>query len=73
MNLSQTTIDAQEQKIPDWLSPLDPKVKHRDTTRLQQPNTTRWILEEQSIREWLDRGTFVWLHGAMGIGKTVLV
>jgi hypothetical protein len=73
MNLSQTAMDNQGQKILDWLSHLDPKVKHRDTTRLRQPNTARWILEEQIICEWLDRGTFVWLHGAMGIGKTVLV
>jgi hypothetical protein len=63
----------QDQIILEWLSPLDHKVKHMDTTRLQQPNTTRWFLDEPNIREWLDRGTFVWLHGAMGIGKSVLV
>lgn len=73
INISQTTIQANEHKILDWLSSLDPNSKHRATTHLHQPNTSLWLLEEQSLHEWLGQGTFIWLHGPSGIGKTILM
>lgn len=61
------------QKMLDWLSTLDPTVKHTATTLLKQPGTCEWFLQEQTVCDWLNHGKLFWLHGASGMGKTVLM
>jgi predicted ATPase len=65
--------EIQEQKILDWLSSLDPTVKHTATTLLKQPGIHEWFLQEQNVLDWMNYGKLFWLHGASGMGKTVLM
>jgi flagellar biosynthesis GTPase FlhF len=71
-SFSEMTSDEHDRKTLDWLSNLDPSPKLEANTLLQQPETSRWLLEER-IRDWLHSGSFVRLCGPNGIGKTVLV
>ncbi|KAF2731353.1 hypothetical protein EJ04DRAFT_566899 [Polyplosphaeria fusca] len=65
--------DVENEKILEWLSMLNETVKHMTTTALKQPGTYEWFLKEQRVLDWLSTGTLLWLHGASGVGKTVLV
>lgn len=65
--------EMKEQKVLDWLSTLDPRAKHTATTVLKQPGTYEWFLQEQTFIDWLNHGNLFWLHGASGVGKTVLI
>ena len=65
--------NMEEQKILAWLSTFNPEAKHIATTALQQPGTSDWLLQKQAVITWIDSGDFLWLYGASGTGKTVLV
>jgi ankyrin repeat domain-containing protein 50 len=71
--LVRNTDDFQEQKLLEWLSPLDPIVKHTAATLLKQPGTDEWFLQEKTFLDWLNDGSLLWLHGISGTGKTVLM
>jgi hypothetical protein len=71
--LARNAEEIQEQKMLDWLSPLDPTVKHTASMLLKQPGTDEWFLEEKTFLEWLNDGSLLWLYGASGTGKTVLM
>jgi len=71
--LEHTARNVEERKILDWLSTLDETVKHTNTKVLKQSGTYEWFLKEQRVLNWLDTGTLLWLNGASGAGKTVLV
>jgi hypothetical protein len=73
MELVRDARDMEEKKILDWLSTLDGTVKHNAITILKHPGTYEWFLKEKSVLDWLDTGTLLWMHGASGVGKTVLV
>jgi hypothetical protein len=70
--LARSTDEIQAQKMLDWLSSLDPTVKHTAVTLLKQPGTVEWFLEEKFFLDWLEDGCLFWLHGVSGTGKTVL-
>lgn len=71
--LARNADEIQAQKILDWLSSLDPAVKHTATTLLKQSGTVEWFLQEQAVLDWMSHGKLFWVHGASGTGKTVLV
>jgi len=71
--LARNINGLQEQKILDWLSVLDPTVKHTAITLLKQPGTGEWFLREKPVLDWLHNGELFWLHGISGTGKTVLM
>lgn len=71
--LARNADEMQEQKMLDWLSTLDPTAKHTTATLLQQPGTYGWFLKEQTVLDWLDHGKLLWLNGASGAGKTILM
>ncbi|KAF2827073.1 hypothetical protein CC86DRAFT_416916 [Ophiobolus disseminans] len=64
--------DSNERQMLAWLSPISPIEKHVAATTLVQPGTCDWIFREQAFNQWMDEGKFLWVHGASGIGKTVL-
>ncbi|KAF1982684.1 hypothetical protein K402DRAFT_457189 [Aulographum hederae CBS 113979] len=73
--LARNTKEGEELKILDWLSSLDPLVKHAATTSLKQPGTHEWFLQETLFLDWFDPDKpdrMLWLHGTSGTGKTVL-
>ena len=71
--LVRNADEIQEQKMLDWLSSLDPRVKHAAATLLKQPGTHEWFLKEKSVLDWLSHGNLFWLNGGSGSGKTILM
>ena len=71
--LSQNANEVQEQKLLDWLSVLNPSMKHAAISCQKQPGTGEWLLQEQTFLNWVDHGRAFWLQGTCGTGKTVLM
>ena len=73
VGLMRLSLDADEQKMLDWLSVLNPTSRQTAVTRLQQPGTVDWFLCDQTMQDWFTNGGFLWLNGSSGTGKTVLM
>lgn len=68
------TSESQDEKILEWLSPLDPWVRHRKACDLYQDGTLDWFLRHRTFQSWRDGTTNVlWCPGSMGTGKTILI
>ncbi|KAH0559215.1 hypothetical protein GP486_004272 [Trichoglossum hirsutum] len=53
----------------------DTSIKHKSACRSRTRETGLWLTEQsEDFRKWMlgDTGTFFWLHGIAGCGKTVL-
>ncbi|KAF7347065.1 ANK-REP-REGION domain-containing protein [Mycena venus] len=61
-------------KIVDWLKPLDMETSLHSILQLRQPGTCQWVLEHQIFAAWKESssGSFLWLSGIPGNGKTVI-
>ncbi|KAL1966043.1 hypothetical protein VTN77DRAFT_4983 [Rasamsonia byssochlamydoides] len=56
-----------------WLSAPDPYVNHNKALKQCLAATGRWFLESPQYREWKTKvGSFLWLRGIPGCGKTIL-
>ncbi|KAF2811530.1 HET-domain-containing protein [Mytilinidion resinicola] len=69
----QTPRDARLGKIRQWLSPPDPSLNYEKALKQRQADTGLWFLESDEFAKWkIDTGSFLWLHGIPGCGKTIL-
>lgn len=59
-------------KILKWLSPVDAWGKQYSNFKLHTPGTNTWVLEGSVFREWLRHGSFLWLNGGAGFGKSIM-
>src|SRR5271168_5040350 len=60
-------------KILTWLDKSDPKVNHGDSRRKHEHGTGNWFLESKAFNDWKTTpGSFIWLHGIPGAGKTII-
>ncbi|VDB88233.1 unnamed protein product [Peniophora sp. CBMAI 1063] len=60
-------------EIQKWLSPPDPSENHRRVVASRYEGSGTWMLNSSTFTEWRDGdGSFFWLHGKPGSGKTVL-
>ncbi|KAJ7925528.1 ectomycorrhiza-induced ankyrin-domain/NACHT-domain-containing protein [Mycena leptocephala] len=67
--------DAMDAKLLDkWLKPsVHVADNQRNAENVRHPKTGLWLLERPEFREWIyTPGSFLWLHGMSGSGKTVL-
>ncbi|KAL8870710.1 MAG: hypothetical protein Q9174_003309 [Haloplaca sp. 1 TL-2023] len=66
-----TLSDAQ---IIEWFSPLNQAQKQQDVSKVHQPGSGLWFLQDPVFHQWLasDRKA-LWAHGIPGAGKTVLI
>ncbi|KAJ6780228.1 hypothetical protein PWT90_01955 [Aphanocladium album] len=56
-----------------WLRAPDPSTNLSKARQLYQPGTGQWLLQGDAYRSWKrDPGSFLWLYGIPGCGKTVL-
>ncbi|KAF3250585.1 hypothetical protein TWF128_007440 [Orbilia oligospora] len=59
--------------IKAWLSPSDCSINYNKAIRQRHKGTGSWLLESDNFDKWkTDRNSFLWLHGIMGCGKTIL-
>jgi len=63
------TVAGDRSNILAWLSPLDPKSRHRDIQDRRVENIGEWLLETEEFRSWNSGrggGGFVLLWGSRG-------
>ncbi|KAL6714576.1 hypothetical protein ACLMJK_008001 [Lecanora helva] len=60
-------------KISGWLSPPDPSWNLTSASNQHQIDTGNWLLRSPDFLDWMNTGgSFFWLHGKTGSGKTIL-
>ncbi|KAH8817231.1 hypothetical protein F5884DRAFT_778825 [Xylogone sp. PMI_703] len=61
------------QQIIQWLKASDPQGKHIFNLKKRQPETGNWFIFGKRYEEWFQSpGSFLWLYGIPGSGKTML-
>jgi len=71
-----TYVD-EKAKILNWLSPLQPQVRHNDVSARRQDGLGEWFLQADEFLRWRDgKGesgqTTLFCSGNPGVGKTFL-
>ncbi|KAI7377440.1 hypothetical protein KC328_g14421 [Hortaea werneckii] len=60
-------------RIQRWLSPPDPQLNFRKSLKLRSEDTGKWYLQGTQYEAWkVEGGSFTWLYGSPGTGKTIL-
>lgn len=68
LNVSQSF-----QAIRDWLRPSDPSVNYNKAIQKRHKDSCKWFIECTEFAKWKgSESSFLWLHGMLGCGKTVL-
>ena len=56
-----------------WLEAPDPSTNYNKALKDRNPRTGSWFIKSSTYAEWkAARGSFLWLHGIPGCGKTIL-
>ena len=56
-----------------WLDAADPSTNYNKALKVRNPRTGSWFIESSTYADWkATRGSFLWLHGIPGCGKTIL-
>ena len=79
-NTFNYTVPYDESKVLAWLSPLEPRVRHRDIGAQRVDSIGAWLLETKEFRCWhsgssADRSNHAALfcHGNPGVGKSYIM
>ena len=60
-------------KIIDWLAAPDPSTNYNRALKDRNPKTGLWFIEGSAYIDWKTTpGSFLWLYGTPGCGKTIL-
>ena len=71
------TIADDRSPLLAWLSPLEPRVRHRDIQERRVDNVGEWLLQTDEFRSWHagsgegDKAV-LFCHGGPGVGKTFI-
>ncbi|KAF3253956.1 hypothetical protein TWF192_003474 [Orbilia oligospora] len=72
-SLGNLTTKQHQAAIKAWLSPSDCSTNYNKAIRQRHKGTGSWLLESDNFDKWkTDRNSFLWSHGIMGCGKTIL-
>ena len=73
------TIADDRSQLLAWLSPLEPKIRHRDIQEQRVDNGGEWLMQTEEFRTWRDyRGegegdnAVLFCYGDPGVGKTFI-
>ena len=66
-------IASEHQRIIEWLDAPDPSTNYNRALKIRNPKTGSWFIKSKQFANWnTARGSFIWLHGIPGCGKTIL-
>jgi len=72
-------IHHDESAILEWLSPLEPWVRHRDIAAQRVGNIGAWLLETREFKGWYDGNRenktccpSLFCDGSLGVGKSYI-
>src|ERR1700759_5839998 len=73
------TIADDRSPLLTWLSPLEPKLRHRDIQERRVDNLGEWLLQTEEFRSWHDWSgeaeadkAVLFCYGGPGVGKTFI-
>ena len=73
------TIADDRSQLLTWLSPLEPKLRHRDIQERRVGNVGEWLMETEEFRNWRSWSgegegdkPILFCYGAPGVGKTFI-
>ncbi|KAN0118150.1 hypothetical protein V8E52_005411 [Russula decolorans] len=55
-----------------WLSPSDPSINHNIASKTHHDGTAQWFFQGNIFNQWKSTGSFLWIHGKPGSGKSTL-
>src|SRR5437588_6737503 len=71
------TVADDRSQLLAWLSPLEPRFRHRDVRERRVENVGEWVMQTEEYRRWYDRGgegegdkAVLFCYGDPGVGKT---
>jgi len=76
-NITNITYADEKAKVLNWLSPLQPHVRHNDVRNRRQDGLGEWFLQTDEFLRWRDgKGesgkATLFCSGNPGVGKTFL-
>jgi len=79
-NVFSYTTPDHEAKILAWLSPLEPRIRHRDIGAQRVDSIGAWLLESREFKCWHnsspgDKANYpaLFCHGNPGAGKSYIM
>jgi len=79
-NSFNSTAPDDNSQILEWLSPLEPRVRHRDIAAQRLDGIGAWVLETEEYRRWHNAGrggesvhATLFCDGDPGVGKSYIV
>jgi len=81
INSFNTTVAVADDQsnILSWLSPLEPRLRHKDIQERRVENVGEWLLQTEEFRDWYARSgvsesddAVLFCYGDLGVGKTYI-
>ena len=73
------TVPDDRSQLLAWLSPLEPKLRHRDIQEQRVDNVGEWLMQTEEFKSWRDchgedegDNAVLFCYGAPGVGKTFI-
>ena len=77
--VNNVTAADDRSHILAWLSPLEPKLRHKDIQDRRVENVGEWVLESEEFRSWYagseecgSDNAVLFCYGDPGVGKTFI-
>jgi len=72
-------LPDERSEILEWLSPLEPQIRHRDIRARRVDEVGNWLLQTEEYRNWFrsirggeSDGAALFCYGGLGVGKTYI-
>jgi len=76
---SNYTFGDDRSQLLAWLSPLEPRLRHRDIQERRVDNVGEWLMKTEEFRIWCGSGrqgedgnAVLFCYGDPGVGKTFI-
>jgi len=68
------TVADDRSQLLAWLSPLEPKLRHRDIQERRVDKVGEWLMQTEEFRSWEGEGdnAVLFCYGDPGAGKTFI-
>ncbi|KAH9968557.1 hypothetical protein BJV74DRAFT_271199 [Russula compacta] len=71
-DLGEANRNQLRDRLLQWLSPPDPSINHNIACKAHHNDTAQWFFQGNIFNQWKSTGSFLWIHGMPGSGKSIL-